>query len=67
MGVPFQEVDLTTTPNAMEYVTEDLGYSQAPIIVVDDHFHWAGLRPDLIEQVATLHAANTAGASAGGE
>ena len=41
----------------MEYVTEDLGYSQAPIIVVDDHFHWAGLRPDLIEQVATLQLA----------
>ena len=27
-GVPFDEVDLTATPAALEYVTEDLGYSQ---------------------------------------
>lgn len=55
-GVPFQEVDLTTTPAALEYITEELGYSQAPVVVVDDHFHWSGLRPDLIDQVATSAA-----------
>ncbi len=49
-GIPFHEVDLTLTPNALEYVSEDLGYSQAPVVVVDDHFHWSGLRPDLIEK-----------------
>lgn len=57
LGVPFQEVDLSVTPAALEYVSEDLGYSQAPVVVVDDHFHWSGLRPDLIDQVAALHAA----------
>ena len=67
LGVPFHEVDLTTTPNAMEYVTEDLGYSQAPIVVVDDHFHWAGLRPDLIEVAAALHAATLTASVGSGE
>ncbi|MEO8223132.1 MAG: glutaredoxin family protein [Specibacter sp.] len=66
LGVPFQEVDVTTTPAALEYV-QDLGYSQAPIVVVDDHFHWAGLRPDLIDEVAALHAAAMAGATGAGE
>lgn len=66
LGIHFQEVDLTTTPAALEYVTEELAYSQAPIVVVDDHFHWSGLRPDLIEEAAALHTAALAG-SAGGE
>ncbi|MFI8411258.1 hypothetical protein ACIGB6_02010 [Paeniglutamicibacter gangotriensis] len=38
-------MDITETPAALEYVTEDLGYSQAPVVVVDDHFHRAGLNP----------------------
>ncbi len=65
-GVPFQEVDLTTTPAALEYVTEELGYSQAPVIVVDDHFHWSGLRPDMIDQAITaFHTQASTPASAG--
>lgn len=67
LGVPFQEVDLSTTPNAMEYVTEDLGYSQAPVVVVDDHFHWSGLRPDCIAEAAALHTATMAGIDGGEE
>ena len=67
LGVPFQEVDLTTTPAALEYVSEELGYSQAPIVVVDDHFHWSGLRPDRIEAVAALHAATLTSAAGRGE
>lgn len=67
LGVPFHEVDLTATPNAMEYVTEDLGYSQAPVVVVDDHFHWSGLRLDYINEAAALHATSMAGVSGGEE
>ena len=63
LGVPFQEVDLTATPAALVYVSEELGYSQAPIVVVDDHFHWSGLRPDRIDEVAALHTAALAGAA----
>ncbi len=67
LGVPFQEVDLTTTPAALEYVTEELGYSQAPVIVVDDHFHWAGLQPERIAEAAALHAATLTTAVGSGE
>lgn len=62
LGVTFMEVDLTTVPAALEYVTEELGYSQAPVVVVDDHFHWSGLRPDLIAEAATLYASTLVGA-----
>lgn len=44
-GIAFTEVDLTQVPAALEYVTEELGYSQAPVVVVDDQFHWSGLNP----------------------
>ena len=67
LGVPFQEVDLTESPAALEYVSEELGYSQAPIVVVDDHFHWSGLRPDRIDEVAALHTAAQDGAAGSGE
>lgn len=50
----FREIDLTQEPVALEYVTEELGYSQAPIVVVDDHFHWSGLNP---ANIATVIAA----------
>ena len=63
-GIPFEVVDLTTTAAALEYVTEDLGYSQAPIVVVDEHFHWSGLRPDMIDK-AVAAARAQAGALAG--
>ncbi|WP_411730939.1 glutaredoxin family protein [Paeniglutamicibacter sp.] len=43
--VAFTEVDITQKLAALEYVTEELGYSQAPIVVVDDDFHWSGLNP----------------------
>lgn len=47
----FQEIDLTKEPAALEYVTEELGYSQAPIVVVNDHVHWSGLNPANIATV----------------
>ena len=47
-GVTYTVVDVTENAAALEYVSEDLGYSAAPIVVVDDHNHWAGFRPDLI-------------------
>ncbi|MFB8385560.1 glutaredoxin family protein [Microbacterium sp. NPDC055910] len=55
--VPFVLVDLSdeSTPAALrEYVTEELGYFQAPVVVVGDHpqHHWSGFRPDLIDALA---------------
>ena len=51
-GLAYTEVDLTQNPAALEYVTEDLGYSQAPVVVIDEHNHWSGFRPDRLEATA---------------
>lgn len=55
-GIPFREVDVTEVPAALEYITEELGYSAAPVVVVDDQEHWSGLRPD---KIAALIATTT--------
>jgi glutaredoxin-like protein NrdH len=50
-GIDYEEVDVTTNDAALEYVTEELGYSAAPVVVIDDHNHWSGFRPDLISNL----------------
>lgn len=56
-GIPFVEVNITENPAAYEYVTAELGYTVAPVVVVDDDDHWCDLRPDQIERVAAHFAA----------
>ncbi|MCW2166283.1 glutaredoxin-like protein NrdH [Microbacterium hydrothermale] len=56
-GIPFVEVDITQNPAAHEYVTEELGYSMAPVVVVDDDDHWCDMRPDQIDRIAAKFAA----------
>lgn len=51
-GVEYLEVDIRTNPAAREYVVDDLGYSEAPVVVVDEHDHWSGFRPDQITRIA---------------
>lgn len=58
-GVLFQEVDVTTNPAAFEYITEELGYSQVPVVVYDKdgtENHWSGLNPGGIEQIIAIEA-----------
>ncbi|MDF2917992.1 MAG: glutaredoxin-like protein NrdH [Microbacterium sp.] len=50
-GIEYQVIDLSENPAALEYV-QDLGYLQAPVVVVDDHDHWSGFRPDHIDRIA---------------
>lgn len=49
-GIEYNVVDVAAPENAaaLAYVSEELGYSTAPVVVVDDHHHWGGFRPDLI-------------------
>lgn len=49
-GIVYEVVDVAAPENtaALAYVTEELDYSTAPVVVVDDHNHWGGFRPDLI-------------------
>lgn len=51
-GIGYVIVDVTEVPAALEYITEELGYSQAPVVVVDDENHWSGFRPDKIAELA---------------
>lgn len=50
-NIPYRVVDLTESDAAMEYVKE-LGYAQAPVVVVDDQDHWSGFNPIEIDRIA---------------
>lgn len=53
-GIGYVSVDVTTAPAALEYITDELGYSQAPVVIVneDEENHWSGFRPDKISDLA---------------
>ena len=64
-GIAFTEVDVTTNQAAFEYITEELGYSQVPVVVYDKESsedHWSGLNPAKIAQVIEIEAAVRQGA-----
>ncbi|MET3370610.1 UNVERIFIED_CONTAM: glutaredoxin-like protein NrdH [Jeotgalibacillus campisalis] len=58
-GISYDVVDITEVPAALEYITVELGYSQAPVVVnnSDDQDHWSGLRRDKLVQAAMSHKA----------
>ncbi|MFF1831149.1 glutaredoxin family protein [Paenarthrobacter sp. NPDC058040] len=58
-GITYTAVDITDVPAALEYITTELGYSQAPVIVnnADDQDHWSGLRRDKLVNAAMNHKA----------
>lgn len=55
-GLPYRLIDLRdpAAGPAREFLTEDLGYTQAPVCIVDQEpqQHWSGFRPDLIDALA---------------
>jgi len=66
-GVTFEVVDIRTDTRAHDYVTQELGHSQAPVVVVTDapvghhphedtttneQQHWSGFRPDRLRVLA---------------
>lgn len=54
LGIPFLECDLTRDENsaARDYVIGDLGYTRAPVVVVDEHDHWSGFQPAELKRLA---------------
>lgn len=42
------DLSLPENESARAWVMEDLGYMQAPIVIIDDDNHWSGFRPDKI-------------------
>jgi glutaredoxin-like protein NrdH len=53
-GIRFHVQDLRESAAALAFVTEELGYTQAPVVILDQEpqLHWSGFRPDLIAQLA---------------
>ena len=53
-GLAFESVDLSLPVNAddLAFVTQVLGYSTVPVVLVDGCQHWAGFQPDAIRDVA---------------
>lgn len=52
-GIPFTEVDIRENTAAREYVVEDLGYTEAPVVVVSDEDHWSGFQPHQFDRLIT--------------
>ncbi|MFZ4896407.1 glutaredoxin-like protein NrdH [Plantibacter sp. Mn2098] len=55
-GIAYEVVNVAAPENAdaLVYVSEELGYSTAPVVVVDDQDHWGGFRPDRIAAIEIL-------------
>jgi glutaredoxin-like protein NrdH len=65
-GLPFREVDVTTSQAALDYITEELGYSQVPVVVFDrdgTENHWSGLNPGKIQQTIDIETRQEGAAS----
>lgn len=58
-GITYTAVDITENSAALEYITGELGYSQAPVVVnnADDQDRWSGLRRDKLVQASMTHQA----------
>ncbi|MEV4775983.1 glutaredoxin family protein [Microbacterium sp. LTA6] len=63
VGIGHTVLDITRDNHAAirEFLTEELGYTEAPVVIVDDEpeHHWSGFRPDLIDALA-VHFRGTA-------
>jgi glutaredoxin-like protein NrdH len=65
-GLPFREVDVTTNQAALDYITEELGYSPVPVVVFDrdgTENHWSGLNPGKIQQIIDIETRQEGAAS----
>ncbi|MEC5180846.1 glutaredoxin family protein [Arthrobacter sp. CG_A4] len=56
-GITYTAVDITENPATLEYISVELGYAQAPVVVSnsDDQEHWSGLRRDKLVQASMNH------------
>ncbi|MGQ4495502.1 glutaredoxin domain-containing protein [Dermabacteraceae bacterium P13101] len=53
-GISYKEIDVRQDETAREYIAKDLGYSEAPVCIVEDgteQNHWSGYRPDMIDRI----------------
>jgi glutaredoxin-like protein NrdH len=60
-GIEFTAIDITTNEQALAYISEELGYSQAPVVLYErdgTEDHWSGLNPPKIAHVIALESTN---------
>lgn len=60
-GIAYLEVNVRENPEARAYVTDELGYSEAPVCVVEGAMgreRWSGFRPDHITRLAVAVSAH---------
>lgn len=59
--IPFAETDITQDPEALDFVTGELGYKQAPVVVMAQpvshdspvgYYSFSGFNPGELEKVA---------------
>lgn len=50
-GIPHEMRDVTTDPEANEFVTS-LGYKAAPVVHAGEDNHWSGFRPERIRSLS---------------
>lgn len=59
-SIRFTVVNVADEANAAarEFVTNDLGYTEAPVVFVDEEpqNHWSGFRPDLIDRLVNAYS-----------
>ena len=51
-GIDFVEVNIRDNEAARTYIVDELGYTEAPVVVITDEDHWSGFRPDQIDRIA---------------
>jgi glutaredoxin-like protein NrdH len=65
-GINYDIVDLSADAEAMAYVTKELGYSAAPVVVAGEQ-HWSGFRlgaiQNLVKQIHGDEAKKSAAAA----
>lgn len=60
LGIEYQEINLDENPQFREYVTKDLGFMAAPVIVTDTDA-WSGFQPGKIRALKEQQLATKAG------
>lgn len=58
-GVEYEVINLATDPESLALVKDELGYMQAPVVIVEYEDgtaeHWPGFQPGKIEKHITAH------------
>lgn len=57
LNLEYTTIDITEDAEARAYVMDELGYLQAPVVVVDADNHWSGFSPDKIKALAPAKVA----------